>query len=82
MTVSYPSLSELELFRSGDFGPRLRKNAPPIDDSSLRLPRAEHAARSTVWLQHRLLLGREDQVLAVAQAVERLQRHASRLNDR
>ena len=80
MTVSYPSLSELELFKSGDFGPRLRESTrrTPIP----RLPKAEHAARSTVWLQHRLLLGREDQVLDVARAVERLQRHASRLNDR
>ena len=80
MTVSYPSLSELDLFKSGDFGPRLRESARRIETPPL--PRAEHAARSTVWLQHRLLLGREDQVLAVARAVERLQRHASRLNDR
>lgn len=82
LTVSYPSLNELELFKSGDFGPRLRKGAPRIDYSAVRLPKAEHAARSTVWLQHRLLLGREDQVLGVARAVERLQRHASRFNDR
>src|ERR1022692_2523981 len=82
MTVSYPSLSELELFRSGGFGRRLRASAPRIDYAQVRLPKAEHAARSTVWLQHRTLLGGADQVIAVARAVERLQRHASKINDR
>jgi dTDP-4-amino-4,6-dideoxygalactose transaminase len=82
MTVSYPSLNELELFRSGDFGPRLRASGPATDYSQVRLPNAEQAARSTVWLQHRMLLGRSDQVLAVAAAVERLQRHAAKINDR
>jgi dTDP-4-amino-4,6-dideoxygalactose transaminase len=77
MGVSYPSLNELEVFRRGDFGPRLRASAPKIDYASLRLPVAEHAARSTVWLQHRLLLGEPDQVLDVARAVKRVQDQAA-----
>ena len=76
MGVSYPSLNELALFQNGDFGPRLRASAPAIDYSHLHLPRAEHAARSTVWLQHRLLLGEREKVLDVARAVERIQRRA------
>jgi dTDP-4-amino-4,6-dideoxygalactose transaminase len=82
MSVSYPSLNELELFRSGDFGPRLRASAPRIDYAQVRLRKSEHAARSTVWLQHRMLLGSADQVIDVARAVERLQRHAGKINDR
>ena len=77
MGVSYPSLNELEVFRRGDFGPRLRASAPKIDYASLRLPVAEHAARSTIWLQHRLLLGELDQVLDVARAVKRVQDQAA-----
>jgi dTDP-4-amino-4,6-dideoxygalactose transaminase len=77
MGVSYPSLNELEVFKRGDFGPRLRASAPKIDYASLRLPVAEHAARSTVWLQHRLLLGEPDQVLDVARAVKRVQDQAA-----
>ncbi len=81
MGVSYPSLNELAVFRNANFGPRLRASAPTVDYSSLHLPVAEHAARSTVWLQHRLLLAERDHVLDVARAAERIQRHASHIID-
>lgn len=77
MGVSYPSLNELEVFRRSNFGPRLRAAAPETDYASLRLPVAEHAARSTVWLQHRMLLAEPDQVVNVARAVKRIQQQAS-----
>ena len=76
MSVSYPSLSELELFRRQNFGARFRQTPPAVSYSNLRLPRAEQAAASTVWLQHRLLLATPEAVLEVAAAVERIQRHA------
>lgn len=76
MGVSYPSLGELAVFRERNFGPRLREHAPRFDDAALRLPRAEHAAASTVWLQHRLLLAERDDVLDVARAAARIQAHA------
>jgi dTDP-4-amino-4,6-dideoxygalactose transaminase len=77
MGVSYPSLSDLALFREGNFGPRLRASAPPVDYASLHLPVAEHAAASTVWLQHRLLLADREDVLDVARAAARIQAHAA-----
>jgi len=77
MGVSYPSLNELALFREGRFGPRLRAAAPSGDYAAVRLPVAEHAARSTVWLEHRLLLADEDDVLDVARAARRIQHHAA-----
>lgn len=77
MGVSYPSLSDLAVFRDRNFGPRLRSSAPAVDYSALRLPVAEQAARSTVWLQHRLLLADRDDVLDVARAAERIHRHAA-----
>jgi dTDP-4-amino-4,6-dideoxygalactose transaminase len=79
MGVSYPSLNELTLFRQGNFGPRLRASAPTIDYRQVHLPRSEHAARSTVWLQHRLLLADRDDVLDVARAAAKIQRHARRI---
>jgi len=79
MGVSYPSLNELAIFRNANFGPRLRASAPTIDYASVRLPVAEHAAASTVWLQHRLLLADVEDVLDVARAVERIQEHASEI---
>jgi dTDP-4-amino-4,6-dideoxygalactose transaminase len=79
MGVSYPSLTDLAVFRNEHFGPRLRGSAPEIDYEHLHLPRAEHAAASTVWLQHRLLLAECERVLDVARAVAKLQRHAADL---
>ena len=79
MGVSYPSLSDLSVFRNHRFGPRRRTHDPGIDYAHLHLPRAEHAAASTVWLQHRLLLAERDDVLDVARAVERIRRHAAEI---
>jgi len=77
--VSYPSLNELALFRDRNFGPRLRGSAPTIDYSQVHLPIAEHAARSTVWLEHRLLLADREAVLDVARAAAKIQHHARRI---
>jgi dTDP-4-amino-4,6-dideoxygalactose transaminase len=79
MGVSYPSLTDLSVFREHRFGPRLRANAPTIDYRHHHLPHAEAAATSTVWLQHRLLLADREAVLDVARAVEKLRRHAIEL---
>lgn len=79
MGVSYPSLTDLAVFRNRNFAPRLREHAPTIDYSTQHLPRAEHAAASTVWLQHRLLLAEREDVLDVARAVERIQQHAAEI---
>jgi len=79
MGVSYPSLNELAIFRNRNFAPRLREHAPTIDYSTLSLPGAEHAAASTVWLQHRLLLADREDVLDVARAAARIQARASEI---
>jgi hypothetical protein len=64
--------------RFGVFGELTFKVFPrPASTLTLRLPVAEHAARATVWLQHRLLLGELDQVLDVARAVTRIQGQAA-----
>lgn len=73
---SYPSLNTLEIFKRGNFAPRMRSGAPRIDYGSLHLPRAEKAAIGTVWLDHRMLLAGPDEILDIAQAVARIQAHA------
>ncbi len=73
--VSYPSLTTLALFGEGRLGPRAR-----ADQSAVRLtpcPRAELAASSTVWIEHRVLLADKAQVLDIARAIERIQQHAA-----
>ena len=72
LTVSYPSLSDLDLFRHERFAPRLRASAPRHRYAGLHLPNAERAAASTVWLPHRVLLAELPDVLDVARAARRI----------
>lgn len=75
--VSYPSINRLELFREGRFAPRLRASAPRLDYGSLRFPRAEAAATSTIWLDQRMLLAGPDEVLDIVRAAARIQANAA-----
>jgi dTDP-4-amino-4,6-dideoxygalactose transaminase len=75
--VSYPSLSDLDVFRNRSFAPTRRASAPSLDYANLHLPVAEHAAASTVWMEHRLLLADRDRVLRVAEAAARIHEHAA-----
>jgi hypothetical protein len=79
MSLSYPSLSDLALFRTNNFAPRLQTLGASIDYAMVHLSRAERAAASTVWLQHRLLLADLDDVLDVARAAARIQAHAAEI---
>ena len=74
--VSYPSLNTLEVFRNANFGPRRRNSAPTIDYGK-PMPLAEHAAESTVWMEHRVLLAEPEDVLDVARAAARIQHNAA-----
>jgi dTDP-4-amino-4,6-dideoxygalactose transaminase len=82
MSVSYPALNDLAVFRTGTFGARWRnlQAATELGQrlSATRFPVAEHASQATVWLQHRLLLADPDVVLDVARAAERIRRSAPR----
>jgi dTDP-4-amino-4,6-dideoxygalactose transaminase len=77
--VSYPSLNKVELFREANFGPSLRAGAPSVDYASQRLPRAEAAAASTVWLDQRMLLAGAEDVLDIARAASRIQANAAEI---
>jgi dTDP-4-amino-4,6-dideoxygalactose transaminase len=80
--VSYPSLSDLDVFRNRNFGPTRRGSAPTLDYANLHLPVAEHAAASTVWMEHRLLLADRERVLLVAQAAARIHEHAAAIMEK
>lgn len=77
MSTSYPSHTDLALFPNEHFGPRLRTSTLGTDYADLHLPVAGAASRSTVWLQHRLLLADAGDVLDVVVAARRIQQHAT-----
>ena len=80
--IPYPSLNTLELFRGANFGPRLRGSAPRVDYAQLRLPEAERAAETTVWLTHRMLLAEPERVLDIVRAISRVQANAEAIRRR
>jgi dTDP-4-amino-4,6-dideoxygalactose transaminase len=80
--ASYPSLSDLDVFRKRSFAPTRRRSAPAIDYPNLHLPVAEHAAASTVWMEHRLLLADRERVLRVAHAAARIHEHAAAIMEK
>jgi dTDP-4-amino-4,6-dideoxygalactose transaminase len=77
LSLAYPSLTDLDVFRTQAFGPTLRDLAGFPRYRDLRLPAAEHAAASTVWIHHRALLGDRAAVLRIADACARIRDRAS-----
>ena len=70
------------MFRKRSFSPTRRRSAPAIDYPNLHLPVAEHAAASTVWMEHRLLLADRERVLRVAHAAARIHEHAAAIMEK
>ena len=80
--VSYPSLSDLEVFRSHNFAPgarglgagaRFRESAPA----------RRRARRGLDGLdEHRILLAERERVLRVAEAAARIQEHAAEIMEK
>jgi len=77
LDVSYPALHRVAMFHDNAFEPRWR--VPRRDYAAVSCPRAEHAASSTVWMEHRVLLANVDDVLDVARACGRIQAHAAEI---
>jgi len=82
LSASYPSLNQVEMFRAGNFSPRLRGGAPRIEYGAQSLPHAEHAAERTLWLAHRMLLAEPDDVLDIVRACARIQANAAKVAGR
>jgi 3-amino-5-hydroxybenzoate synthase len=79
--ASYPPIHELDLFRSGEYLKRLRpgKRRTKRKFSSRQFPNTRRAAWETVWLPHPVLLGAEEEIAAVPEAIRKIQSHAKEL---
>ncbi len=79
--ASYPPLHALEMFTSGAY----RKRLPPEtrDEAHAFLdepfPNTQRAAWETVWLPQNVLLGDQDAMDAIVEAITKIQRHATAL---
>ncbi len=79
--ASYPPLHELGLFQSGDYLKRLLPEVRGQDHAFLKgdFPHTARGAWETVWLPQVLLLGDEQDMDEIAQAISKIQRHAAAL---
>lgn len=76
--ASYPPVHRLRMLHPEGLVPRRRTGTWP-EYSSLDFPQTERAAAETVWLKHQVLLGGREDVLQVAEAMEKVARLAGQL---
>ncbi len=79
--ASYPPLHDLAVFQSGEYRKRLCGQQRNQEHAFLRgdFSNTLRAAWETVWLVHRVLLGTEEDMAKVVEAIRKIQRHAKAL---
>lgn len=79
--ASYPPLHAMALFQSGAYRQRLgpEQRTQPHAFLQADFPNTTQAAWETVWLTHRVLLGSEESVAQVVQAIQKIQQQAAAL---
>jgi len=76
--ASYPPLHELDCFRNGEYRKRLSGSQATEPHAFLKqsFPHAQRAAWETVWIPQFALLGNEDDMNEIAEAIRKIQRNA------
>lgn len=76
--ASYPPLHKLDVFKSGAFRSRLcgSQRDEPLAFLSAEFPNTARGAWETVWLPQPVLLGSEEDMQMVVEAIRKIQRNA------
>lgn len=70
--VGYPAIHRTPMFRDRNFGPRWRTDGDLLlDYNAVSCPVAENLGEEIVWLHHRVLLGDEEHLVQVVDALDR-----------
>lgn len=79
--ASYPPVHELAVFQSGEYRKRLSSEQSRQEHAFLKaeFPNTAKAAWETVWLPQPVLLGTEEDMSQVVEAIQKIQRHAKEL---
>ena len=79
--ASYPPLHELHMFRNGEYRKRLCGKQAKERHTFLkqRFPVTQKAAWETVWIPQPALLGDEEDMQEIADALRKIQKHAKEL---
>lgn len=77
--VAYLAIHRTPVFRDRTFGPRWRDDHALLPDyAQVSCPAAEQISDQGVWLHHRVLLGGEQDVVELVDAIKKVQTHAQR----
>lgn len=75
--VAYPAMYRTPVFVNRAFGPHWRSDDPLLPDfSKASCPIGEEIGETVVWLHHRVLLGDEEDVSEIAEAIEKIRAHS------
>jgi len=79
--ASYPPVHELAVFQSGEYRKRLSPEQSKQEHAFLKaeFPNTAKAAWETVWLPQPVLLGTEEDMNQIVEAIKKIQRHAKAL---
>ena len=79
--ASYPPLHDLAVFQSGEYRKRLQGEQAREEHPFLRaaFPNTTRAAWETVWIPQPSLLGSEQEMAQLVEAIRKIQRHAAEL---
>jgi dTDP-4-amino-4,6-dideoxygalactose transaminase len=79
--ASYPPLHQLHMFRNGEYRKRLCGKQAKESHAFLkrRFPATQKAAWETVWIPQPALLGDEEDIHEIADALSKIQKHAKDL---
>jgi dTDP-4-amino-4,6-dideoxygalactose transaminase len=79
--ASYPPLHELDVFQSGEYRKKLTGSQKTEDHPFLKntFPHTQKAAWEAVWIPQPCLLGDEQDMHEIADAISKIQKHASEL---
>ena len=76
--ASYPPLHELAVFQSGEYRQRLSSEVGKAEHGFMKgaFPNSVRGAWETVWLPQPVLLGSEEEMIQVVEAIRKIQVHA------
>jgi len=79
--ASYPPIHEMDVFQSGEYRQRLCPFQRDKEHAflSAEYPNTARGAWETVWLPQPVLLGTEEEMAQIVEAVNKIQRHAGNL---
>ncbi len=79
--ASYPPLHELDVFQSGEYRKRLPAEMRGQEHAFLRgeFPESRRAAWETVWLPQYVLLGSQEEMAQIVEAIGKIKAHAAEL---